>query len=271
MNLRALLAAAVLLPAASSFAQATCVVEGFDRTCDGATLTFCDATAADGTAQPPVTNTIDCSEGATAVSCGDVNCSGAACDGDKSNCIGTGEGSSCIGESVFYVDADGDGQADNADAFLAITCAAGFACKTVVDGQNIADTCTASAETCTAAAARCDGDVAITCYAGGTGETAIVFNAPTLQDCATFPAGSACVVNNDDAANPFAFCDIPAPAEGEGEGEGEGAEGEGEDDGGNNRDDEPQPAPGGCFNAFGVLPAFGPLALGLLALRRRRP
>jgi len=271
MNLRALLAAAVLLPAGSSFAQATCVVADFDRTCAGATLTFCDATNDAGAAQPPVTNTIDCATIAGAasvgVTCGDSTCSGPGC-GDPQGCIGGSAGATCIGESVFYVD-----DAAAQENFLALQCTAGFACETTVsegaDGFTIADSCVASAETCTAAAARCDGQIAVTCYSVvDPAADALVLGMPTRQDCATFPAGSTCSVDNTNAAAPFAFCDIPAPAEGEGEGEGEGgAEGEGE---GNDRDDEPEPAPGGGCLAFGVLPAFGPLALGLLALRRRR-
>ncbi len=276
MNLRALLAAAVFLPAGASFAQTTCVVEGFDRTCEGTTLTFCDATDDAGAAQPPVTNTFDCSTNGTGVGCGDQNCTGDGC-GDLSTCVGTGEASSCIGESVFY-----DADTENDQLFLAITCAAGFACKTVVtgDGTALEDSCTANTEVCTGASARCDGQVGVTCYAGGEAATAFLLNSPTLQDCSTFPAGSTCAVNEDTPGSPFAFCDVPAPAEGEGEGEGaegegEAAEGEGEDGDGNNRDDEPaEPAPSnglaGCLNASGTLPVFGPLALVLVALRRRR-
>jgi hypothetical protein len=88
--------------------------------------------------------------------------------------------------------------------------------------------------------------------------------------CVT-PAGAACVAGSlcadtENVCPPSGTCDGSNPLPTEGEGEGEGEEGEGEGEG----EDPPPPAPG-CFgNALGMVPAFGPLALGLLALRLRR-
>ena len=265
MNLRALLAAAVLLPAGASFAavgdpctpdvtdaNGNVTTENFTERCDGAQVIFCVAPAA---GQPTVETAQNCAElfpGAPVGICDDV----------------AGVGPTC----AF---ADGDDCAFSAGAdnpFIP------FPCQTATSGC-INGTCTAGAGACAdGSPGVCSGDAAAFCAPWGqlvgnacAGWVAILelddgggtLSCEGAGVCAGIGTGGDCGADFTCATDTCTAGVCEAA-----EGEGEPAEGEGE--GGNDRDDEPEPAPAGCFNAFGVLPMFGPFALVLLALRRRR-
>jgi hypothetical protein len=291
MNLRALLAAVTLLPAGMAFAAEgdPCNPETFTTTCDADNIILCGAA---NQGDPNTELHLDCtsefysSGGGQALieptfTCAAPACTGTACTNTPS-CIGeAAEGAACQGA----IGVIGGGQ----DALI-IPCAAGFSCNVTQDGE----ACTATTSTCTASGASCDGTVLKLCF-GGADAT---FTDPATLDCALvggecrtegqftgcFVAEQGlCATNGfvavceegldcspDQAGAAFGTCTTPSTGEGEGEGEGEvGGEGEGE---GNDRDDQAElpPSAGCALNAFGALPAFGPLALALLALRRRR-
>jgi MYXO-CTERM domain-containing protein len=159
-----------------------------------------------------------------------------------------------------------------------------FACVTDTS-TCVSGVCTAGAFACTPPAPNAEQDAS--CLDGASlslgctpwGQTSVltcagVDPASTCAGdvCANIPNGGVCADGiaecagglecTGQSANAAGACDEPA-AEGEGEGEDD-------DNGGNGRDDEPETPPGGCLNALGVVPAFAPLALVLIALRRRR-
>jgi MYXO-CTERM domain-containing protein len=272
MNFRALLAAAVLLPAGASYAQDACNAGETPETCTGTTINFCND--ADGTGpNAGTTDSFDCAQ--AGANCGEIGCSGpsAECsDGVlRSDCVAP-VGSRCIGISRL-VNAD----TTDDDSAFALSCEGDATCVTGpnADGSDLEDSCVAHiGAACTVDTdVACVGDVVVFCRRfienQGDTEPSIAQLSNFGIDCAALGGTCNPAVQFDDGTT-GPDCEFPTAGEGEGEGEGDtgGGEGEGE---GNARDDQAEPAPSGCkLNAFGALPAFGPLALALLALRRRR-
>ena len=269
MNLRALLAAAVLLPAGASFAaigdpctpdvvvEATGEVttENFTERCEGANAVFCFAPDG-GAAGSEVETAQNCAalfDGAPVGTCEDFAGFGPRCS--------FADGDACVFQS-----------ADN--PFIP------FPCQTDTSGC-LNGVCTANAGACTPA------DTG-SCTPGGESAFCAPWNQLIGNQCAGWATldevelgggtltctgtGICNGIGDGGECSDFYTCDTSACTDGTcgtgGEGEGEG-EGEGDDAGG--RDDPPQPAPTGfCSNMAGTLPAFGSLALVLIALRRRR-
>ncbi len=264
MNLRAVLFASAALSAGHAYAQDACVATDPSTCTDANTVEFCNAEL--------VTETFDCST--AGASCGDIGCSGpsAECtDGVLfSDCVAP-VGGRCIGLGP-QVNTD---TTDDAAAF-ALSCEGDATCVTGPNaaGDDVADACVAhlGAACSVDSEAECAGQVLVFCRRfienEGDTEASIAQDSNIGLDCGAL--GGTCNSNftfDDGTTGPN--CEFPDVAEGEGE------EGEGEDDdggnGGNGRDDEPEAAPkAGCFNAYGTIPALAPLALVLVALRRRR-
>ncbi len=282
MNLRALLVVSSLLSAGASYAQDACVADD-PATCTGSSLEFCNAQL--------VTETFDCATIPSAT-CGDVGCVGtsASCVAGVllTDCVG-GIGGPCIGASPLF----NQDTTDDANAF-GFRCAGDATCITGPNaaGDDLEDTCIAHVGPACAldTESACVGDSLVFCRkfienAGDT-EPSIALVSNNGLDCAAL--GGTCnptATFDDGTTGPN--CEFPDTGEGEGEGAGTEGEGENNDDDGNSRDQCEndsnceagqtcsngvciEPAPSGCFNASGMLPAMGPVALILLALRRRR-
>jgi uncharacterized membrane protein YgcG len=293
MNLRALLAAAaVLVPAGTSYAQDACDAATFEQTCPSATeVQFCNAQA--------VTETFDCAQ--VGAECGERGCTGpsALCtDGVLSNDCVAPLGGACFGAAALL----NEDTTDDQQAF-GLGCTGDNTCVTGLnaDGTALEETCTARVgPACTAGAdLECVDNMLVICRSfvenEGDTEPSLALTANFAWDCTPF--GATCNPNfafDDGTTGPN--CEFPDVGEGEGEGEGggggggggggdtgggggdtgggdgtgnTGGEGEGEGD----RDDEEEPAPTSIncqLNSFAMVPTFGPLALALLALRRRR-
>jgi uncharacterized protein (TIGR03382 family) len=281
---RFVFAALVLAPAAAS-AQAVgdaCVAADFVETCASDTAVQICRPEMMGAANGLVEN-LECPTvvtGSTGLECAARGCVGADCPADLNGCVGGSVGASCVGESVFY---DSD-MANNAN-FLAIDCGAGLSCKTVVaPGEMpntfvVSDSCVESTVTCTDTLARCDGQLAVTC--NNLAANAFQLH-PTIQDCATFPAGFTCEITTPPAGmgNPYASCAPPPDAGGEGEGEGDTGgtgEGEGEGDAGGSDDDDSgregegeDPPSCDATSSSSLVPFGAAAALLALVTRRRR-
>lgn len=284
MNLRAVLFASAFVPAAAFAAVGDpCTPDEFDadgnqtadnftERCDNTDLIVC-AAPADG--QPEVETAVACATfgGITGGTCGTI------AGGADPTCKAPD------GQGCFFSTADGS------QSFL-IPCA-------TEDSGCIDGVCTAGQGACTPPAEGAEPPLAcatdlidfgcafthqqlqLSCAllgvingaptpsqaasCSGAGDTLKCVGAATGDSCATgfIECGADDCVGESQTS--FGTCGS--------EGEGEASEGEGEDeddDGGNGRDDEPEAAPSGCFNAYGTIPALAPLALVLVALRRRR-